>query len=100
MACPGPSDPSDPFIPPKTPRMFLKDDGRSGQLSPDTEDNVADQTDGVFRNFVYHMTVMRNGVSGADDAPDFPELTAFADNPYSYVCLFLLLVITCLHLNC
>jgi Bcl-2 antagonist/killer family protein len=65
--------------------MFLKDDGRSGQLSPDTEDNVADQTDGVFRNFVYHMTVMRNGVSGADDAPDLPELTAFADNPYSPV---------------
>jgi len=85
MACPGPNDPGDPFTPPKTPRMVLKDDAQSQQLSPDTEDNVSEQTDGVFRNFVYHMTTMRSSRGGGDaqDNGDMPELTAFADQPYS-----------------
>jgi len=86
MACPGPNDPGDPFTPPKTPRMVLKDDARSEELTPDTEDNVNEQTDGVFRNFVYHMTTMRSSRGGGGDAPDngdMPELTAFADQPYS-----------------
>ena len=84
MACPGPNDPGDPFTPPKTPRMVLKDDAQS-QLSPDTEDNVGEQTDGVFRNFVYHMTTMHNSRGGGDDqgSSAMPELTAFADQPYS-----------------
>jgi len=87
MACPGPNDPGDPFTPPKTPRMVLKDDARSEQLTPDTEDNVSEQTDAVFRNFVYYMTTMRNsrGAGDAEDSGNMPELTAFADQPYSYV---------------
>jgi len=84
MACPGPNDPGDPFTPPKTPRMVLKDDARSEQLTPDTEDNVNEQTDGVFRNFVYHMTTMHSSRGAGDgDNGDMPELTAFADQPYS-----------------
>ena len=85
MACPGPNDPGDPFTPPKTPRMVLKDDARSEQLTPDTEDNVGEQTDAVFRNFVYHMTTMHSsrGAGDAQDNGDMPELTAFADQPYT-----------------
>jgi len=64
---------------------MLKDDARSEQLTPDTEDNVSEQTDGVFRNFVYHMTTMHSSRGGGDDqeSGDMPELTAFADQPYS-----------------
>lgn len=85
MACPGPNDPGDPFTPPKTPRMVLKDDAQSEQLTPDTEDNVGEQTDAVFRNFVYHMTTMRSsrGAGDSQDSGDMPELTAFADQPYT-----------------
>ena len=78
-----PNDPDDPFDPPKTPRMLLKEDARE-ELSPDTEDNVAEQTDGIFRNFVYHMHTMERR-DGDDNSPeettDHPELTAFPDQP-------------------
>lgn len=86
MACLDPNDPDDPFDPPKTPRMVLKEDA-SEALSPDTEDNVSEQTDGIFRNFVYHMHSIDRGAGGGggggggDDSPSLPELTAFADQP-------------------
>lgn len=76
-------DPNDPFDPPKTPRMVLKADAPD-ELSPDTEQNVADQTDSVFRNFVYQMNAFdRSSQEAADDTPSLPELTAFADSPFS-----------------
>ena len=86
MACaPGdPNDPNDPFNkfdPPKTPRFVLKDE-ESEELSPDTEENVAEQTDGIFRNFVYHMhNQARDSQESGDDTPSLPELTAFTDPP-------------------
>lgn len=80
MACLGPNDPDDPFDPPKTPRMVLKEDAEE-ELSPDTEDNVSEQTDSIFRNFVYHMHIIDHSGDDADDAPNLPELTAFADQP-------------------
>ena len=82
MAGLDPNDPNDPFEPPKTPRMVLKDkDGE--ELSPDTEENVADQTDGIFRNFVYQMYNLDRSDQDADDTPNIPELTAFTDEPFS-----------------
>jgi len=82
MACLDPNDPNDPFDPPKTPQLVLKDkDGE--ELSPDTEENVADQTDGIFRNFVYHMYSIDRSEQDADDTPNLPEITAFTDDPLS-----------------
>lgn len=87
----GPSD-NDSFDPPKTPRMVLKEDAQEGELSPDTEDNVAEQTDGIFRNFVYHMQtlgrremgVVVGAERGAEAEPTrLPELIAFPDQPMS-----------------
>jgi len=108
MACAAPGggvagggdDPNDRFDPPKTPRMVLKDDACDDELSPDTEDNVAEQTDGIFRNFVFNMQTLGrrgagrvggatpgdvDGAVGGDDTPSvsLPELTAFADQPMS-----------------
>ena len=82
MACLDPNDPNDPFDPPKTPQLVLKDnDGE--ELTPDTEENVAQQTDGVFRNFVYHMYSNDRSEQDADDTPNLPEITAFRDDPLS-----------------
>ena len=75
-----PNDPNDPFDPPKTPRMVLKDKD-SVELSPDTEENVGEQTDGIFRNFVYQMYNINREEQDADDTPNLPELTAFTDEP-------------------
>lgn len=80
MACLGPNDPDDPFDPPKTPRMVLKEDAPE-ELTPDTEENVSEQTDAVFRNFIYHMHIIDHDRSEADDMPSLSELTAFADQP-------------------
>lgn len=81
MACLGPpNDPDDPFDPPKTPQMVLKEDARE-ELTPDTEENVSEQTDGVFRNFIYHMHIIDRSRNEADDSPNLSELTAFADRP-------------------
>ena len=56
MACANPGgggsggdDPNDPFDPPQTPRMVLKDSDSGEELTPDTEQHVAEETDGVFR---------------------------------------------------
>lgn len=75
-------DPNDHFDPPKTPHMVLKEDAPN-QLSPDTEENVVQQTDSIFRNFVYHMNALDRNGQEADDTPALPELTAFADSPLS-----------------
>lgn len=75
-----PDDPNDPGDPPRTPRLKLKDEAE-GPLSPDTEEHVAEQTDGVFRNFVYQMYVTHQSNQDADDTPNMPELTAFPDEP-------------------
>ena len=80
-----PNDPNDPFDPPKTPRMVLKDKDQAEELTPDTEENVAGQTDGIFRNFVYQMYNMDRDEQEADDTPSVPELTAFADEPFAWV---------------
>lgn len=61
--------------------MVLKDGAREDELSPDTEDNVAEQTDGIFRNFVYHLYTIDRSRPDADDSPSLPELVAFADQP-------------------
>ena len=74
-------NPDDPGDPPRTPRLKLKEEDLT-PLSPDTEENVAEQTDGVFRNFVFNMyTNERSEQDGPDDTPDMPELTAFPDEP-------------------
>ena len=92
----GGGEDDDPFDPPKTPRMVLKEDAQADELTPDTEDNVAEQTDGIFRNFVFHMQTLggRGGGGGGGDPLDaaeggdapprtLPELTAFPDQPMS-----------------
>lgn len=78
----GDDPPDDQFDPPRTPHLVLKDD--SDQLSPDTEENVASQTDGVFRHFVYQLhSIDRNDRHDADDTPTVPELTSFGESPLS-----------------
>ena len=84
MACANPGggdDPNDPYDPPKTPRMVLKDSDSGEELTPDTEQNVAEETDSVFRNFVVNMLNNERDQHAADDTPSLPELTAFTDNP-------------------
>ena len=82
MASLAPDDPNDPddFDRPRTPRMVLKEDASGEELSPDTEENVTDQADGVFRNFVFHLYNMdRNSPDADPDSPRLHELTAFPD---------------------
>lgn len=86
MACArDPNDPGgeDAFETPKTPRMVLRDDEAGEELTPDTEQNVAEETDSVFRNFVYHMINNHRSDQDADDTPSLPELTAFNDPPFA-----------------
>ena len=77
MAGLDPNDPNEPFDTPRTPRMVLKDKDLEEDLSPDTEENVHDQTDGIFRNFVFQMYNIDRDEQDADDAPTIPEITAF-----------------------
>lgn len=80
MACRGdPNDPNEPFEPPRTPKMVLKD-GSVEELAPDTEDNVAHQTDRIFRNFVFHMHTNLRPEEEAVDTPPDPEIVPF-DQP-------------------
>jgi len=75
----------DQFEPPRTPHLVLKEDAAAGgELSPDTEDNVASQTDGVFRHFVYQLRAIdRTELQDADDTPTVPELSSFGESPLS-----------------
>ena len=85
MACPGSNDPNDPSKNlPKTPQMILKsEETTAGPLRPDTVENVTQQTDSIFRNFVHWMYTLYRTREGqdADDTPSLPEITAFVDNP-------------------
>jgi len=84
MAMSGSDDPNDRKNLPKTPMMVLKDDGTvSQELRPDTVENVARQTDDIFRNFVHWMYTLYRTRQGrdADDTPSLPEITAFSENP-------------------
>jgi len=73
----------DQFDPPRTPHLVLKTDAAAGgDLSPDTEENVASQTDGVFRHFVYQLHAIDH-TDAADDTPTVPELSSFEENPLS-----------------
>ena len=85
MACAGSSNPGGGGGGgdlPKTPCVIVKPDDVNVP-HPDTVENVARQTDGIFRNFVqwmYNLYRTREGV-GADDTPSLPEITAFVDSP-------------------
>jgi len=83
MAMSGSDDPNDWNKLPKTPKMELKDDGTASELRPDTVENVAQQTDDIFRNFVHWMYTLYRSRQGrdADDTPSLPEITAFNENP-------------------
>lgn len=70
--------------------MVLKD-GAPDELSPDTEQNVADQTDAVFRSFVCHMNAFdRSGQQlqmQTDDTPtdlNTEELNNASNNEYPF----------------
>lgn len=80
MACRG--DPNEPFEPPRTPKMVLKECA-GDELSPDTEDNVASQTDSIFRNFVFHMHTSLRPEEEADDSPNLPEIIPFHEQPFA-----------------
>lgn len=76
----------DRFDPPKTPRVVLKPCAED-ELPPDTEENVIQQTDRIFRNFVVSMQALDRGSEGADDTPSCPEITAFSDPPLAQASL-------------
>lgn len=74
----------DQFDPPRTPHLVLKDAAAGDELTPDTEENVASQTDGVFRHFVYQLhAIDRTEQQDADDTPTVPELSSFGESPLS-----------------
>lgn len=82
----GADDPGDdPFDPPRTPHLVLKNDAAAGdELTPDTEENVTSQTDGVFRHFVYQLRAIdRTDLNDDDDTPTVPELSSFGESPLS-----------------
>ena len=54
-------------------------------LKPDTEENVGHQTESIFRNFVFYRYTKEVEKEKEYDTPCMPELTAFTDNPLSYV---------------
>ena len=85
MASADPNNPDDNDYyddPPKTPALKLKDE-EATPLTPDTEDHVAEQTDGVFRNFVYLMhTNSQDEQTVVEETPCSVELTAFHDDPF------------------
>ena len=62
---------------------MIKDPNDGEVLSPDTAENVADETDSVFRNFVHHMLNNERDQQNPDDTPSLPELTAFPSSPFS-----------------
>jgi len=80
MAASGSDDPNDRNNLPKTPMMVRKD---NEELQPDTVENVARQTDDIFRNFVHWMYTLYRTRQGrdADDTPTLPEITTFNENP-------------------
>lgn len=51
------------------------------QLLKDTEENVAAQTDCVFRNFVYQMYVNDVTSEKDDDLPSLPEVRKMNEQP-------------------
>lgn len=79
-----PNDPNDPYIPPRTPHLKKIDD-EDEPLTPDTEEHVAEQTDAVFRNFVYQMHTHEQEEQAQEGTdlvtPSMPELTAFPGEP-------------------
>ena len=84
-------DPTDPTNPDdhsdhrRDRRGCLKEEGTSDddpELSPDTEENVTEQTDEIFRNFVYHLyTLHRSSPDSDPDSPRLHEFTTFRDAP-------------------
>jgi len=89
MASAGGGDEDEQWEPPRTPRLVLKDDGDGGQLTPDTEDNVTAQTDGVFRHFVYqlhtidHTQQLHDAMDDTLPAVVPPELSPFGESQLS-----------------
>ena len=79
MASADPYDPNDPEKPPQTPRLVKKDESEQ-PLEPDSEEHVAEQTEGVFRNFAYHMYINESSQTGAE-TPRMTELISFPNNP-------------------
>ena len=67
-------------VPPQSPRLV---DRGSSPLTPDTVENVASQTEGVFRNFAYQMYTNDTNLSQEMEAttPALPELTSFTEAP-------------------
>lgn len=51
------------------------------QLLKDTEENVAAQTDSVFRSFVYQMYVNDVTSQTDDDLPSLPEVRKINEQP-------------------
>jgi hypothetical protein len=87
MASLDPPDPNFPgdrgsdMTPPRTPKLVLKDKD-SSPLPPDTEDHVAEQTEGVFVTFVHQMFNHDRCEQEADDTPNVPELTQYPEHPF------------------
>ncbi|ESO03638.1 hypothetical protein HELRODRAFT_79940 [Helobdella robusta] len=63
--------------------MIVRPDTEA-EIRPDTEENVVNQTDGIFRSFVTNMYVHDRLSSTADESPRFGELMLGApENPLS-----------------
>ncbi|XP_013421857.1 bcl-2 homologous antagonist/killer-like [Lingula anatina] len=71
------------FPPPPSPKFVPRTDNEE-PLTPDTEDHVQEQTEGIFKNFIYQRLQddqMKN--PGDLETPFVPELTNFHDAPLS-----------------
>ncbi|XP_041354312.1 bcl-2 homologous antagonist/killer-like [Gigantopelta aegis] len=72
----------DDFIrPPRSPRLMIPHPPE--QLHPDTEQNVAEQTEDIFKNFFYQRYRQEQIRQPYDATPRVPELLEFGEAPLS-----------------
>jgi hypothetical protein len=71
-------DPSD-----FAPRLKLKDENAQPP-TPDTEENVGQETEGIFRSFMYQtyqQEMTTDNIEQIEQTPSVPELTHFTLHP-------------------
>ncbi|KAL5009909.1 hypothetical protein ScPMuIL_012214 [Solemya velum] len=72
-------------MPPPSPDMVQvhRQLSPQAQFARDSEDNVSDQTEDVFRNFLYQSYRQEQSQQDFDETPAIPELVTFTADPLS-----------------
>ncbi|XP_064628324.1 bcl-2 homologous antagonist/killer-like isoform X2 [Lineus longissimus] len=85
MACKYPHMPDDDDTNGIYPQLRLKDDN-APPIIPDSEENVGQETEGIFRSYMYQQYQQEmnpDNIEQIEQTPSLPELTSFALNPMS-----------------